>query len=299
MNDGFPKSDQQPLEELQNEIGARLADAERRAQSIVEEAKERAMQEGERIIQAAATEARATMLRHGENVTRDGGIQRLIEFPAELKQAGISLLSYFSEVLKQKYPDQEMTVRIEQFGTLVRMTINSPSGLRDVVERDLATYGDVVMGISGPEKLLSSEIDILRLNNKLGIARVELEFEKRLTALTVANSNDRISSLEHQLHRLHQVIAMSLTPRDDSIRDMADLLRQHSSNEMVLQALKLLSSQLSNPSTLADRKEIEAAAKTISDSDPTVLRKVYDILSSTASGAAGTLLASWIEALLK
>jgi hypothetical protein len=301
MNDIFQKEGSQSQEgdQLRDETGEWIADAERRAQSIVEAAKELATQEGNKIIQAAAVEARAMMLRHGESVTRDGGIQRLIEFPAELRQAGISILSYFSEILKQKYPDQEMTVRIEQFGTLVRMTVDSPSGWRDVVEKDLATYGEVVKGAIGPESLLHNEVDVLRLSNKLDIAKVELEFERRVNTLTLANSSDRISSLEYQLDQLHKVIAMSLTPRDDSMREMADLLKQYSSNEVLLQALIVLSNHLSNPSALAHRKEIEAAAKTISDNDPSVLRRVYDILSSTASGTAGTLLASWIESLLK
>lgn len=301
MNENSPIHTSQLQEDkrLREEIAASLVDAERRGLSIINEAKRVATEEGGKIIEAAATEARAAMMRHGESATRDGGIQRLIEFPAELRQAGISILSYFSEVLKQKYPDLEMAVRIEQFGTLVRMTINSPSGWREFVERDLATYGDVVNGRAAPENLLHGELDILRLRNKLDLARVELEFEKRVNTLTLANSSSRISSLEYQLNQLHGVIAMSLAPREESIGDMAALLAQYSANEVVLQALRLLNSQLSKPSTLADREDVEVAAKTIRDSDPSVLRRVYDIFSSTGTGAAGTLLASWIEALLK
>lgn len=281
------------------ETAALLKDAERRAYALIEEAGKRATMEGDKIIHAAREEAEAAMIRHGESVERDGGVQRLIEFAPEVRQAGIALLSYFSEVLKQKYPDQEMAVRIEQFGTVVRMTINSPLGWRDVIERDLAAYGEVVVGRAGPESLLHGAADIMRLQNKLDLARVELEFEKRVNTITLANSDRRIASLEYQLERLHDAIGMSLAPREDPSRGMAALLTQYSSNQVVLQALQLLNNQLSQPVALADREAIEGAAKTIRDRDPSVLRRVYDILSSTASGAAGTLLASWIERLLK
>jgi hypothetical protein len=307
MNDDSPMPFPPPQDDRlsQEEINTRLAiaellsDAERRGQDVLDHAKGKALEEAEKIIAAAAEEASAAMIRHGESVERDGGIQRLIEFPPELRQAGIAILSYFSEVLKQKYPDQEMAVRIEQFGTMVRMTIDSPSGWRNVIERDLAAYGDVVVGRAGPESLLHNELDILRLQNKLDLARVELEFEKRVNTIALANSTERIASLEYQLNRLHGAIAMSLAPRDDSSKDMAALLAQYSSNEVVLQALQLLNNQLSKPVALANREAIEAAAKTIHDRDPSVLRRVYDIFSATATGAAGTLLASWIEGLLK
>jgi hypothetical protein len=114
MNDDSPMPFPPPQDDRlsQEEINTRLAiaellsDAERRGQDVLDHAKGKALEEAEKIIAAAAEEASAAMIRHGESVERDGGIQRLIEFPPELRQAGIAILSYFAEVLKQKYPDQ-------------------------------------------------------------------------------------------------------------------------------------------------------------------------------------------------
>ncbi|WP_028219515.1 ATP synthase subunit B family protein [Paraburkholderia oxyphila] len=276
-----------------------LADAEREALELSNEIRETAHEEAAKIINAAAEDARRQMIRHGESVARDGGVQRLIEFLPENRHAGIAILSYFSEVLRQKYPDEEMAVRIEQFGSLVRMTIDGPTGWRDIIERDLAVYGDVVVGKVAPEALLRSEIGILRLRNKLDLARTELEFERRVNAISTANSDARIASLEDQLERMHGAIAMSLSSRGGSGLDIAALMAQQSSNEVVREALQLLDKQLSKSVTLDDRAAVEAAAKTIGDRDPSLLKRIYDFLSSSSSGAAGALLASWIQGLLK
>ena len=127
------------------EVSQLLADAEGRGLRIIDEAKSRAIEEANKIISGAKAEAEEEAIRRGMDF---GGtrVQRVIEFPPELKQAGIGILSYFSEVLKQRYPAHEMAVRIEQFGTKVRLTVDSPSGWRDTIEHDLETYGRVVVG---------------------------------------------------------------------------------------------------------------------------------------------------------
>jgi hypothetical protein len=60
-----------------------------------------------------------------------------MEFPREYHQAVVGLLSYFSAVLKEKYPQQNATVRIEQIGTTVRLIVESEDGSREIIERAL------------------------------------------------------------------------------------------------------------------------------------------------------------------
>ncbi|MCP4023838.1 MAG: pentapeptide repeat-containing protein, partial [Desulfobacteraceae bacterium] len=73
-------------------------------------------------------------------------INRSIEFPPEYKQAGISILNYFSEVLKTKYPDTNATVQIKQDGLKVIMTIDPGDGNKEIIEKALDEYGLVVRG---------------------------------------------------------------------------------------------------------------------------------------------------------
>jgi len=279
-----------------DDAAARLADAERLAQSMIEEAKGRASEEGARIIAAVRAEAEAEAIRRG--MEHEGNrIQRIIEFPSELRQAGIGILSYFSEVLKQKYPDEEMAVRIEQFGTKVRLTVDSPAGWRDTIEHDLETYAQVVIGTMPATSILSRDVDLLRLQNKLELSKVELEFEKRLNRIGQSHSGERIQSLEHQLERLYSVLGLSLRHHHSESAAVARILSQLDANETVREALRTLQLQLLRPEidTLVARE----ALSTIKQDDPSVLKRLYELLSSTATGAAGTLLASLIESLLK
>ena len=68
--------------------------AEGRGLRIIDEAKSRAIEEANKIISGAKAEAEAEAIRRGMDF---GGtrVQRVIEFPPELKQAGIGILSYF------------------------------------------------------------------------------------------------------------------------------------------------------------------------------------------------------------
>lgn len=282
---------------VREEVRRHLADAERRAQTIVEAAKDRAMEEGNKIISAAKAEAEAEAIKSGVDY---GGsrVQKVIEFPPELKQAGISILSYFSEVLKQRYPDQEMAVRIEQFGTKVRLTVDSPSGWRDTIEHDLETFGRVVVGQVPASEILTDQLAIVRLENKLQVARVELDFEKRLSLVNQSQSETRIRSLELQVERLYAVLDHSLS-RPPAVDHLSEVLLQLDANSTVREALKTLQLQLNRQLSEVDRPAAEKAIAIIKTDSPSILQRVYDLLSSTATGTAGNLLATWIQSMLK
>jgi len=74
-----------------------------------------------------------------------------IEFPAEYKQAGISILNYFSEILHKKYPEATATVDIKQDGLKVTMIVDPVDGKREIIEKMLHEYGLVVTGKMTPE----------------------------------------------------------------------------------------------------------------------------------------------------
>jgi len=279
------------------EVANRLADAERRAMQMVEEAKGRAMEEGTKIIAAAKSAAEAEAIKGGMDY---GGtrVQRVIEFPPELKQAGIGILSYFSDVLKQRYPDQEMAVRIEQFGTKVRLIVDGPSGWRDTIEHDLETYGRVVVGQIPASSILSDEIDRLRLENKLQVAKVELDFEKRFHQLNQSQADGRIRSLESQVDRLFAVLDHSLLQQAAAV-NLSEALLQLDASSTVREALRTVQLQIVRRPADIDKDATSEALATIKRDDPSVLNRLYDLLSSTATGTAGNLLATWIQSLLK
>ncbi len=145
-------------------------------------------------------------------------IERSIEFPPEYWTAGTSILSYFSHILSVKYPDQNIKVRIEQDGLLLRMIIDTPEGQTETIEQ---TFNDYVMVISRqlpPESLLTDPFEVIALKNKLEIAELELRQTKQLMAIVGDKDRERIDSLEM---RLSQLIEKSFS------KDISPVINNH------------------------------------------------------------------------
>jgi hypothetical protein len=129
-------------------------------------------------------------------------VERSIEFPSEYWTAGNSILSYFSHILSVKYPAQNIKVKIEQEGLLLRMIIDTPEGTTETIEQ---TFNDYVMVISRqlpPESLLTDPFEVMALKNKLQIAELELRQAKELFAIVSDKDRQRINSLEMQVSEL-------------------------------------------------------------------------------------------------
>jgi Leucine-rich repeat (LRR) protein len=137
-------------------------------------------------------------------------IERSIEFPPEYWTAGNSILSYFSHILSVKYPNQNIKVKIEQEGLLLRMIIDTPEGSTETIEQ---TFNDYVMVISRqlpPESLLTDPFEVMALKNKLQIAEMELRISRENFAAFKDDSHQRINSLEMQVSQLFSIIGQSL-----------------------------------------------------------------------------------------
>ncbi|MCP4108140.1 MAG: TIR domain-containing protein [Desulfobacteraceae bacterium] len=115
------------------------------------------------------------LIKQNENL-----ITRSIEFPPEYRQAGISILNYFGTVLRKKYPDCEAKIRIEQDGLRVTMIIDPVKGDREVIEKVLDEYGLVVTGKMLLEDYTDDRLLKIELENKLALAKIEVENQKRL-----------------------------------------------------------------------------------------------------------------------
>lgn len=107
-------------------------------------------------------------------------INRSIEFPPEFRQAGLGILNYFGEVVREKYPNEHAKIRIEQDGLTVRMIVEAEDGSRDVIEKALAEYELVITGQKPPEFLFDDRAKVLELRNELRIAQTRIESQKDL-----------------------------------------------------------------------------------------------------------------------
>lgn len=113
---------------------------------------------------------------HGKKIV----LNRCIEFPPEFRQAGLGILNYFGEVVREKYPDEGVKIKIEQDGSIVRMIVEAEDGSREIIEKALEEYELVVMGKMPPESLFDNRAKILELKNELRIAESRIESQRDL-----------------------------------------------------------------------------------------------------------------------
>jgi hypothetical protein len=131
-------------------------------------------------------------------------IDRSIEFPPEYQQAGIGILNYFASYLKEQYPNEKATVRIEQSGLNVRMVVESEAGNKEIIEKALHEYELIISGQERADKFTDSEKLILELRNELRIAKFRLESQQDIIALQNLNQNKSETQIEGLMALLGQ-----------------------------------------------------------------------------------------------
>jgi hypothetical protein len=139
-------------------------------------------------------------------------VNRSIEFPAQYHQAGLGVLTYFGSILREKYPNHDAKVRIEQDGLKVRLIIESDNGDREVIEKALQEYELVVRGETAPELFMPSSASTIELKNELRIAMLRVESQRDIINL----QGEHITSLKqlfgHSLTQPPAPVAINFQP---------------------------------------------------------------------------------------
>ena len=224
-------------------------------------------------------------------------IQRSLVFKPEHKQAGISILSYFSEVVNQKYPDINVKIKIEQEQSTVRMIVETPKGEIKKIEETLDQYGMVVQGQIPPNQLLHNPLEIMALEQKLERSALELRHTKELldTAKIYNKENkEKIFQLEDQVKSLHNIIGESLRGTKSAHLLIRKLLDKYNSNDIVKDSLELIEKKISVGIKPSDKKEIKQTLESIKRENPKVLKELSDFVKGSITGVGGNLLYSWI-----
>ncbi|WP_336949065.1 hypothetical protein [Acinetobacter junii] len=128
-------------------------------------------------------------------------LERCITFEPEYYQAGLGILTYFGTVLRDKYSDQNATVKIEQHDLTVRMVIQSENGNIETIEKALHEYELVLKGETSPDEFAISPLKALELKNQLNLVKFQVESQKEIIAL----QNGQILDLK-------QIVDKALSP---------------------------------------------------------------------------------------
>jgi hypothetical protein len=126
-------------------------------------------------------------------------IIRSIEFPPEYYQTGMSILSHFGSVLRKKYPNQKVRIRLDQEDLKVTMTVYPLEGKPEVIEEALDEYGLVITGQMTPEDYTDDRQLLMQLRTELRVAQVRAEAQK-----------DTIEYQRSDLSKLHKLLNTGL-----------------------------------------------------------------------------------------
>ncbi len=137
-------------------------------------------------------------------------IARAINFDQENIQAGIGILNYFGEILRQKYEDKKAKVIIEQDGLKVRMAIETGDGEKETIERALEDYVTVVTGRRKMSGYLPKPMAELALKQKMELVNLELKHANVLHSIERAQEKEPFSSPEDSLDRLYRLLSTNI-----------------------------------------------------------------------------------------
>lgn len=223
-------------------------------------------------------------------------ISKYIEFPAEHYQAGLSILTYFSTVLRQQVPETKAKVRIEQEGLAVRLVVETPSGERQVIEKTLHEYGLVVTGKMKADQLLSDPQQVIQLVNKLELAHTELRMVTRQLEFERTGHQNRIAGLEDEVAWLRQHVGGLLAGQNQGIDALAGAILHLTQrpdvkrDEVLVDALSLISTLLERSSQEYDETEATGALTVIQEKAPVVFSRIREFALNAASSGTGSFL---------
>lgn len=242
-------------------------------------------------------------------------IEKSIEFPPEYYQAGIGILSYFGEVLKAKHPDLNAKIRIEQDNGIVRLHIHSQNGDKEVIEKALEDYTLVVADKAKPESLFEDQVQIMTLNHKLEMAKMEVRQTHNMLMLSESKSEHKLRTLEDDVKYMRNLLADQLSHTqsttnhiaklahqsgklikvhtDHNCKMMESLIDQASFSKSVSDALVLIKDKLETGIDASDEAEVKKSLTIVHDDSPDLIPMLGELLKSSAYGVSGNIAYQW------
>ncbi len=232
------------------------------------------------------------------SVPNDEKVVRKITFSPGFTQAGIGLLSYFSEIISKKYPEMEVSVSIQQNGNTVTMSITHPDGKREEITHTLNNYGLVLTGKLNPEDLLEDKIQVLALRHKLEITKMEVSQVKEILKLERDNSKKRIETLETEVDSLKSIVGVSMQANQSTQEKLVDLFRLNIETNSENISLKRIG-ELSAAITERNEPKAELILDDMSTNEPMTFQKLNKLITEGAiSGVIGNSAFSWLVAII-
>lgn len=227
-----------------------------------------------------------------------GPITKSIEFDEDAYQAGVSILGYFSTVVKQKYPNTKVKVKIEQEGNTVRLIIETPEGGRELIEKTLEDYGLVVVGEMQPAELLPDKLHEMQFRHKLDLAVMEVSYTKELLAFAQESHKNEIAHISEEVNHLKEQIRAAFRREDHAREVLLRIIDYRAIHGEVKDAILKLSDLIEQSIQEDDKEVVLELISIIKSKNGPAYEDIKAYLISSLGGASGNLLSSWLPMLL-
>lgn len=225
-------------------------------------------------------------------------IVKSIDFDEESYQAGISILSYFSTIVKQRYPDTKVKIRIEQEGQTVRLVVELPNGEKEKIERTLEDYGLVVLGQKSPEELLPDPLQVMQLRYQLDQSALQITHFRELLQYAKDSHHREISGLKEEVSHLRLQISEAFKRESRTHDVLAKVIEVHSLDGAAKTAMTELSARLEVGIAERDKEIILGLMSIIQQQNTPAFEDLKTYIISSLGGASGNLLSTWLPALV-
>ncbi|MBH8559860.1 hypothetical protein [Hymenobacter negativus] len=264
-------------------------------------------------------------------IDSNSSVDRALVFPPEFYQAGVTVLSNFGNILKQKYPNINARVRIEQDGNTVRMHVSLPDGEVKVAEEVLDKYLKVVQEQEPPSALLDNPLQVAMLEQKLEMVKLELRSSASMYQLALRTNDtmradheqvvtnfqriigeqseqldrqdkqldrqaghiDSLIALSAQQNAVHGHVQMAQIGHTSTL--FKDLLGEAQGSRAAVEAVQTLQRHLTASIAAVDAEDqIRAALSTIKEEKPSLLNHLAAQLESAGFGALGGVALEWL-----
>lgn len=226
-------------------------------------------------------------------------IEKSIEFDHEYRQAGISILSFFSEIVDVEFPRQDVKVGIIQKGNSVTLRIETPDGvILKEVEQKLNEYGMAVMG-KQPIESLSGDRNLIReLKTRLEVSGLELKLRQEAHLEYKVEIQNTVENLQSQILSLHEIVGQSLIHQKSLAETIIALSNNNDPSNIFKIALESISDICNLDQSTENEKKLKYSLSTIEKESPGLLIRLAQTLEGIPASIAAGILTPWVQAVI-
>ncbi|WNO11290.1 hypothetical protein [Teredinibacter sp. KSP-S5-2] len=234
-----------------------------------------------------------------ESFVAPPSFERVIEFEPEFRQAGVSILSFFSELVESEFGGQSVKVGIMQNGNAVTLRVETPEGeLLKEVEKTLNQYGLAVMGKAPIESVSSNPQLVQDLKTRLEVTSLELRLRKESHLEQSKHYEARISSLESQIAGLHELVGNNLIQHNNLTETIRNISGAYNPSESFLKALSVIESISSQEKSKSLEHDLETSLGILENESPGILSRLARTLEGIPAGIAVNLATPWVQSII-